>query len=65
VSQDVESPAPDELIDALCLCLSDIETVAYSASRIMRAVDPAGTAASGIDEARLKGLGDHVQELRS
>src|ERR1700761_901438 len=65
VSQDVKSPAPDELIDALCLCLSDIETVAYSASRIMHAVDPAGTAASGIDEARLKGFGDHVQELRS
>jgi hypothetical protein len=64
VAPDAESPAPDELIDALCLCLSDIETVAYSTSQTMRALDPAGTVASGIDEARLKGLGDHVQELR-
>jgi len=66
VSQDAEPPpAPDELIDALCLCLSDIETVAYSALPTMREADPTGTVASGIDEARLKGLGDHVQKLRS
>jgi predicted nucleotide-binding protein len=66
VSQDsVEVDTHHQLLDALCLCLSDLQTVAYAALRLMREEGSPGTVAYEMDAARLQGLGDNLLELQS